>query len=485
MAWLALFPITSVDAYYHLAVGRWMLDHGEIPDRAVFSATFGDAPWHDNEWGFQILAAALGRAERAPDGTLVLTPFGRAALILARALTLAATLALVSAAMARAGVDPLSRAVGVVLTAFLTFNNLFWTVRPQILTYLGLAALVWIVELDRAGARRALWAFPPLVAVWANVHGAFIVAFVLLGAEAVGSLLDRDGRWRRLASFAAIGLGAACLNPYGWRQIVHPFLYVVRPEIHAGNAEWTRPDFVHLPLFGLVAFATVAAFFAAGRPRWADVLRVAAFVGMLTTAIRHLPLAAIVIVPAFLAAAVRAAGRGGARSHLAPTAPSWGAPSLRALAGAGIVVTCVVLSGARFVGAVPSFTERPVRPMPERAVSRIVSDGVPGTVFNSYRTGGYLMFRLYPQERVFMDGRNDVYGVFREQVYNRILRVEDGWRPLWRDAAERYDVGCVLVDDDAPIARELRTEPGWIERPTGDPGSVLFVRAPRRPGDPS
>ena len=72
MAWLALFPISSVDAYYHLAIGKRILDAGEIPSRGVGSATFGDAPWHDNEWGFQLLAAAIapttsGRRSRSVD----------------------------------------------------------------------------------------------------------------------------------------------------------------------------------------------------------------------------------------------------------------------------------------------------------------------------------------------------------------------------------------------------------------------------------
>ena len=64
LAWLALFPITSVDAYYHLATGRRILDSGAIPRVGVGSATFADHPWHDNEWGFQVVAATLARFGR-------------------------------------------------------------------------------------------------------------------------------------------------------------------------------------------------------------------------------------------------------------------------------------------------------------------------------------------------------------------------------------------------------------------------------------
>ena len=183
MAWLALFPISSVDAYYHLAIGKRILDEGAIPSRGVGSATFGNEPWHDNEWGFQLLAATISPTARDASGVLEITPAGRVALIGMRALVLAAALALLSATMARMGIGAAARAVGVLLAAFLTFGNLFWDVRPQIFTYLGVAALLYLLERDRGGAR---WAFPAIlasIAIWANLHAAFIVAPFLVLAE--------------------------------------------------------------------------------------------------------------------------------------------------------------------------------------------------------------------------------------------------------------------------------------------------------------
>ena len=63
MAWLQLFPILSVDAHYHLATGRWIIEHNEVPVVGVGSATFGDRAWHDNEWGFQWLVATIAPVE--------------------------------------------------------------------------------------------------------------------------------------------------------------------------------------------------------------------------------------------------------------------------------------------------------------------------------------------------------------------------------------------------------------------------------------
>lgn len=487
LAWLALFPISSVDAYYHLAVGHRILAERSIPARGVGSATLGQAPWHDNEWGFQVVAAIVGRTSRDPDGVLVLTPAGRRGLVLLRALCLAATLALLSAQMARSGVHALARAVAVWVAAFLTFGNLFWDVRPQILSYLAFAAVSYLLERDRLGTRWAAPAILAVIALWANVHGAFITGVALIGAEAAGDLTDGifsrlggDSRSRglRLAVLTALAPLAACLNPHGWSQVVHPFLYMLHPEIHAANAEWERPDLLHLPLLVLTTLAMIAGLVANGRPRIAEALRLAAFSLLFSTAIRHLPLVALVFVPIATAHLVGASRRGGWRRHLDPTGSRWGPSWQRGLAATGLAIAVVVLSGAKFVSLRPRFEERTSRPMPERSVRFLARERVEGNGLNEYRFGGFLMFRMYPAERVFMDGRNDLYGAFRSDVFDRILFTQAGWRPIWDDAVRRYDVGWVLVDEKEPIVDALRGDPEWL---TGPGGAVPVVV--ERPGE--
>lgn len=472
-AWLALFPITSVDAYYHLAVGKRILETGEIPSRGVGSATFGSEPWHDNEWGFQVVAAALGETQRDGDGVLVLTPRGRISLIGMRAAFLALTLGFLSAALRRMGVSGLGRSLALWLLAFLTFGNLFWDVRPQIVSYAIFAAILWLLEEDRAGRRFAVPAILAATALWANVHAAFPVGVVLVGVEAVGSLWDgrrdRDARRRafRLLGAAALMPLAAALNPHGFEQVTHPLRYVFQPEIHAGNAEWFPPDFRRLPLLlGTLAWAVVS--WGRARPlRTAEILRIGVFFALLTTALRHLPFAALVLV----AAGARASGSAWRLERI----PRWAA-------AAALAIGIVAFSGAKFVGPLPRFEERMVRPMPERAVRFLVREAVEGNGFNAYRFGGFLMFRMYPEERVFMDGRNDLYGMFRHRVYNPILFAEPGWEARLEDAVSRWDLGWVLVDASDPIAAGLAGRDGWIRGdppfPDGGPDApvALFLR---------
>jgi hypothetical protein len=469
-AWLALFPITSVDAYYHLATGRRILDEHAIPHRGVGSATFGAAPWHDSEWGFQVLAALVGRAEVDPSGVLVLTPAGRAGLVVLRAAMLAATLALLSAAMTSAGVGPALRALAVWLAAFLTFGNLYWDIRPQIFSYAAFAAVAYLLERRRHGVPWALPAALVVVALWANVHGAFVVGLGLIACDAAGAWIEaaraparRAEAWSLTAAAAAAPL-AACVNPAGVSQLLHPFVYLRRPEIYAGNNEWTRPDLLHLPLL-VTTLALLAGALAAGaRPRPAQLLRVALFSALALSAIRHLPFAALAIVPVL----AEAAGAWGERAARWPTARSLGA---LALASAAIVG----LSGAKFIGLVPRFAEQPSRALPEHEVRTLAAIPSLGPGFNAYRFGGFLAFRLYPREVVFMDGRNDLYGTFRTEVYDRIRDAAPGWRAQWDDAIARYRLRWVLIDASEPLAAELATDPAWRRAPDDGDGIVLFL----------
>jgi hypothetical protein len=375
-----------------------------------------------------------------------------------RALVLAASLALLSATMARMGIRPAARAIGVVLAAFLTFGNLFWDVRPQIFTYLGVAALLYLLERDRGGAR---WAFPAIlgtVALWANLHAAFIVAPFLVLAEAMGAFLERErARAGRLALLAILMPVAACLNPHGWAQVTHPFLYVLRPEIHEGNAEWTRPDFLRLPLFCGAVVLLVVATCRGGERRWAEWGRLSASLLLLASAIRHLPLASFVLVPTLVAALARA---------------RWDGP---AFLGA-LAIASVTLSGAKFVSPIPRFEERMARPMPERAVRFLAAEKIEGNGFNAYRFGGFLMFRQYPEERVFMDGRNDLYTTFRRDVWIPIHDAAPGWSARLAEATTRYDLGWLLLDADAPLARAIGGEAGWLAPLPTDREIVLVLR---------
>src|SRR3989454_10026013 len=209
----------DADAATHVATGLWILEHREIPKVDPFSATRAGAEWFAHEW-----LADLGCA-------LAYRACGWSGLVAAAALVIVLAHVLLFRFLVRRGDDVLV-SFGAVVAAAATASS-HWLARPHLLTVLFL--VVWTVVLEQVlGGRwrpRALLGLPPLALVWANVHGGFLVAFIVLACYTAGALITTLSRGTASRPAAARArsllppLAAACLaaaacalvNPWGWR----------------------------------------------------------------------------------------------------------------------------------------------------------------------------------------------------------------------------------------------------------------------------
>ena len=92
-------------------------------------------------------------------------------------------------------------------------------------------------------------------------------------------------------------------------------------------------------------------------------------------------------------------------------------------------------------------------------------------MFNDYNWGGYLIWRLFPERKVFIDGRADVYGDEFIFEYLRTYHAE----PAWRDRLEHHGIRTVLTEPHSQLANLLREEKGW-RNVFEDPRAAIFVR---------
>ena len=92
-------------------------------------------------------------------------------------------------------------------------------------------------------------------------------------------------------------------------------------------------------------------------------------------------------------------------------------------------------------------------------------------VFTTDQWADYLIYRFYPSERVFLDGRSDFYGTELVTVYQHIMSAQYDWESDLR----RFQINAVMLKPDAPLAAVLKQAPGW--RMLFDNGSVLIFRA--------
>jgi hypothetical protein len=108
---------------------------------------------------------------------------------------------------------------------------------------------------------------------------------------------------------------------------------------------------------------------------------------------------------------------------------------------------------------------------PVAALDWMEGQTAPGNVFNHFPWGGYLLYRAWPEQRVFIDGQTDFYGEALTRQYEQVITLAPGWQEILQD----YGIGWVLVPADAGLAQALRQEAGW--RPVyQDRTAVIFFR---------
>jgi hypothetical protein len=337
---------------------------------------------------------------------------------------------------------------------------------------------------------------PALVAVWVNLHAGFVMAFLMIAIVGLGTalplLLDGDRRragWRVVGLTACLGLSAAAaslLNPFGARAILFPLEVVGSVPFMTSTIEWFPPNFHHeafrpLEMMLLLLFPAFA--WGRGRLSAADVGLVLVFANLALTSVRHVPLFAIVAAPPLAAALEETVAswrrvdwsrvRDAVRTRLPSLAPVLTAPSAPAVAATVLLVTAVSAHWAA-MAQVPS---NPLRldldegRYPGKTMAFIRDNQLPPQLFSVYAWGGYELWRLYPEYRMFMDGRTHVYGADVLKDFLDVVAVS----PRWQTVLDKWQVQTILALRSSPLTETLQAQGGWrlvfTERE-----AVVFVR---------
>jgi hypothetical protein len=458
---VSLRPGLENDAWWHLASGRWMLDHGEWLRVDVFSWVVQGEPWVRPGLIADVVMASLYGLGGAP------------------LLVLAASACFMAAFAVLVGITRASPAATLAAGALCILTAIVAAVpRPLIVSLLLTAVTVAVLEPERrTGGTRWLWSLPVVAVTWVNIHGAFVVLFVLVGCHGLAVLVDgvRSGAsaWRRslgrLVAVGAAALLATLVNPFGPRLLPYALetleLGVLREFVH----EWRQPvlaDLQFWPLFLLVGVSAVALGVAGERRRTVDVVLLVVFGGLALTAARHAAIFAVVAFPTV--------ARLLSRAEPIPWRAAWGRarPTERRLE-AGLLVVVVALVAVVTAPALTSGgNERATAELlGEAALDRAAAGDLPGRLWNSYDLGGYVIWHSEGEVLVSMDSRTDLYGdgLVREHIAE--------WAGA-RDAPARFaeqGIRTALVERVAPLASQLE-EAGWL-REAEDHRAVL-LRSP-------
>ncbi|MCL8208372.1 MAG: hypothetical protein K6V97_09925 [Actinomycetia bacterium] len=428
---VALHTGLDGDVFWQWAAGRWMLAHHRLLTQDVFSYTVSGRPWFTEEWGYEVLLAGLIQLLGPVALWLLSAGVGSAAVV-------------VSAVAARA--QGASWTWAGLLAVLLGLGlELFLRDRPQVVSYLLFAAQLALLARARKHPR-TLCILPGLMALWANLHGSFLLGLGVLALEAVAAWWPvRWGRWivsrplERRAATAVLGAGglATFLTPHGPALWGYAWHVATDSRIAAVIQEWQSPNFHDPLLLALVAGPIAWSVVALGRTSepvsWPGMVLSGTLLVATLDSVRFLPY--------FLLAWV----------HWAASRPL--APDLNRARPALWVWPAVVVVAVLFLRGPWVAPGTPARTVPVAAVDRLRN--VHGRIFATYRWGDYLVWAGVP---VFIDGRTDLYtgtGVLGEYLgIANLTRVPDA---VWRD----YGVDYVLWPPGTTLAVYLERDPGW------------------------
>lgn len=468
-------PIADGDIFFHLAYARQLLAHHTlIPDHTAFSWTPASNRMIYCAWASDLIFYALFRT------------FGLISMFVLR---YAVDLGVVALAWSYArrtgrGYSPFTWLVLLIMTLASMAGA---AIKPELFSFLLFNLLVWLYFRAKLYARegrptRILYWVPLLMAIWVNVHGAFALAAPFLAATAMGELanrrfspgasLARPALTRLLVAWSLSAL-ATLANPYGWRYPAQLFsdyvLSPTRPDIAWNNAHFSVFSSlgwsVYLPeLMLIMAAILVVVLVRGGRPiDWAVLAANIVYIPFFIVYLRS-----TVFWPIVFAYTVW---------FLLP-APEKSNRAVFALAAAGLSVAVGAVSISQDVtkpgwGTWTGFGIGYLNPVVE--AEYVAAHQLPPRLYNTFDSGAYLIWRLYPQYRVMVDSRSFPYlAWFQDQYDFTIGRTFD-------EFLRKYPGDAALISFSAPaVWRHFAESPEW--RPVFyGPSAAIFLRRGERP----
>lgn len=442
---LALVAQTRADPdlWGHVRFGQDILASGSIPRTASYSFT-ADQPWVNHEWLAEVAMAASYKA-------------GTPGLIALLAVVTAVTFLAVALVVRRAGVRG---PVAVILLGVAVLGASFqlMTVRPQLFSMVLLPLLLLVLSVaERRGV--VLLAVPPLFALWANLHGGWIVGLGVLGVwVAAGAVRGVIAPLQAAGTVTGAAVATLC-NPYGhglWVFLLET-VRVGRTDIEEWQAIWESPLHVLPWALSLVVLA-----YGCARMRgecWRTLPAIA--LALLSMRVARLEGFFALAAVALAAPGYRDVGRP-FRLDRGPTRGELLFAGVLCLAGVGAAAH----AASRTATCLPLMTDREFGTPEAEAVLFMSENGLRGGLLSWFDYGQYAIWHLAPGIRVSYDGR-------RETVYSgQVRQAHQDFYAGDARYARRLGAHYIWVPKSLPVVQPL-LEDGWVSVFRGSRSVVL------------
>jgi len=342
-------------------------------------------------------------------------------------------------------------------------SSVHWLARPHMFTFFFVA--VWAYGLERyyKNELKGFWFFPALMLIWVNTHGAFIAGFVIWGTYLADWLWEFVNKraanimGRQLLLIGVLSFVVTFINPAGSHLWGTSVGYVSNDFMTSHTVEYLSPDFHEKdmwPFMFMIAFALFALMQERTiKVREALLLSGWAMLGLYS--VRNLPLFAVVTAPTYATLIQSWAEK--MLAWLSPASnPRESGNVLRGYVWPTMAVlffTFVLWQGIPIDQKGTGNIFLPDK-MPVQAVDWLEENPQTGNMFNQFIWGGYILYRLWPDEKVFIDGQTDFYGEFLFREYLDVINLSEGWEKI----LDKYDVSWMIVPNHEMLSEYLKSD---------------------------
>lgn len=464
----ALRPMTDPDIGWHLRNAQYLFQAHRMIRSDMYAFTTAGMPWINHEWLAEV-PYYLGWRLWGADGLFIVMSVALEAIFLG----------VYWLAFLHSGNE---RAAWLVTGCAVLFGTVSFGPRTLLFGWMALVfelLLLAVHERSRGpfpsgglAGRRALWLLPPLFLVWVNLHGSWLIGFVLLLCDGGCGLIQvragciENTRWNReerrhFGIIVLLCLSALFVNPYGWQLVAYPFDLAFRQKLNVATIEeWQALDWHSVR--GRIFFLALALSFLAQLLRkrtWT--LHHLAFLGIgiyaAMTYSRFLFLAAILVLPLLARDIAWGAGN---------TNRTKQEPMLN-----GALLALMVL-GAGLGYRAKETAIKSEAAMPVKAARVLATLPGQGALLNEFSWGGYLELHV-PGLPVMIDSRTDIFerkGVLRD--YLDAVQIRSSFAVL-----DKYRIRYVLLEPKTPLVYLLQQSPDW-KTDYGDETAILMERLP-------
>jgi hypothetical protein len=346
-----------------------------------------------------------------------------------------------------------------------------WFARPHIFSLLLFVVTYYLLEQFQSRHIRTFYFLPLLFLLWVNLHGGFISGFILILIYLMGNLakylLSRDEsrelhrqKTKVLTFTFVICLLVSLINPYGFNMILYPFKLISQKLIMDHMAEFQSPNFHHTPLLPSKYFLLVMILVIGILKKNLDVIEIlliVVFADMALFSQRFILLFCIVAAPVLLRNAQWILNQTKNRfvelfqkkSEDISLMDASGSGYLWLVVGILIIVLSVATNRIEH-----KFDESR---KPVEAVNFLKKASLKGNMFSDDEFGDYIIYSAYPQYRVFIDSRVDMYGIDHFKDYLTMVYFKPGWEKI----IEKYKIDWAILDSDSFLSRYLTERKDW------------------------